>query len=537
LTNLASLCLVISLTAGAGLAAAQESAPRILVVPFELSGTEPHHYWLGEASAILLADGLRARGLPAITRAERVNAFEQLHLPVTASLSRATIIKVGQVVGAGEVVVGSLTLDGEELIERARGVRLEAGRVQPEVVERAKLTDLMPVFDRLSAGLAGAAAPDAPVEQRIPLGAFEHYVKGLLAESAATRAKFLDEAIRQHPTFDRARLALWEVRSDEADHESALSVVRAIPGASPFNRRARFAIGLSLLELRRYDESFEAFKGLLDGVTPSSAANGPILNNLGIVQIRRGVTPGAGTAAYYLTKAADAQSDPDYMFNLGYAYALERNYQGALYWLREAVRRDPTDADAHYVLAAALQATGSEVEAARERLLAGQLNSRYENLERTATDRTAVLAGLERVSATLESPLAPGIDEALVRSAQREQRELASFHLDRGTRLYEREQDRDAMAELRRAIYLSPYEAEAHLLIGRIHLRGGRPGEAIEALKVSIWSADTPAARVALAEAYLKSGEHALARSEAERALAIDPEFAAAKRLLLEIPR
>jgi Tfp pilus assembly protein PilF len=225
------------------------------------------------------------------------------------------------------------------------------------------------------------------------------------------------------------------------------------------------------------------------------------------------------------------------MFNLGYAYALERNYQGALYWLREAVRRDPTDADAHYVLAAALQATGSEVEAARERLLAGQLNSRYENLERTATDRTAVLAGLERVSATLESPLAPGIDEALVRSAQREQRELASFHLDRGTRLYEREQDRDAMAELRRAIYLSPYEAEAHLLIGRIHLRGGRPGEAIEALKVSIWSADTPAARVALAEAYLKSGEHALARSEAERALAIDPEFAAAKRLLLEIPR
>ena len=37
--------------------------------------------------------------------------------------------------------------------------------------------------------------------------------------------------------------------------------------------------------------------------------------------------------------------------------------RAAIYWLREAVRRDPADADAHYVLAAALQAAGSTVEA------------------------------------------------------------------------------------------------------------------------------------------------------------------------------
>jgi Tfp pilus assembly protein PilF len=129
------------------------------------------------------------------------------------------------------------------------------------------------------------------------------------------------------------------------------------------------------------------------------------------------------------------------------------------------------------------------------------------------------------------------VDQTLVTSAQREQRELATFHLERGRRLFEREQDRDALAELRRAVYLSPYEAEAHLLIGRIHLRAGRPNDAIEALKISIWSTDTAVARVALAEAYLKTGEHALARAEAERAIALDPGSAIAKRLLLEIPR
>ena len=67
-------------------------------------------------------------------------------------------------------------------------------------------------------------------------------------------------------------------------------------------------------------------------------------------------------------------------------------------------------------------------------------------------------------------------DQTIVNSAQREQRELAAFHLEQGRRLFEREQDREALAELRKAVYLSPYEAQAHLLIGRIHLRGGRPG-------------------------------------------------------------
>ena len=91
------------------------------------------------------------------------------------------------------------------------------------------------------------------------------------------------------------------------------------------------------------------------------------------------------------------------------------------------------------------------------------------------------------------------------------------------------------MSELRRAVYLSPYEAQAHLLIGRIHLRAGRPAEAIDALKISIWSADTATARVALGEAYLKTGDPAAARREVERALALDPSSADAKKLQAEI--
>ena len=74
--------------------------------------------------------------------------------------------------------------------------------------------------------------------------------------------------------------------------------------------------------------------------------------------------------------------------------------------------------------------------------------------------------------------------------------------LDRGRRFVEAEQDRAAIPELRRAIYLSPYLAEAHLRLGRVYLRAGRAREAIDAFKIAIWSEETAAAHVALAEAY-----------------------------------
>jgi Flp pilus assembly protein TadD len=98
--------------------------------------------------------------------------------------------------------------------------------------------------------------------------------------------------------------------------------------------------------------------------------------------------------------------------------------------------------------------------------------------------------------------------------------------------LFQQESDREAVAELDRALYLSPYLADAHLLLGRIHLRNGRAREAIDALKISLWSAETAEAHTALAEAYIQSKELDQARAEVARALALDPASSEAKRLL-----
>jgi predicted Zn-dependent protease len=278
--------------------------------------------------------------------------------------------------------------------------------------------------------------------------------------------------------------------------------------------------------LSRYDDAYATYRALADERPDAS-----VLNNLGVVQLRRGGTTQAGLPSYYFTQATEADpGESDYFFNLGYAYWLDRDPGAAVYWLREAVRRNPADGDAHFVLGAALSASGNQAQASRERELARRLSSTYEEWEKRPADE--VLKGLERVKTDGDQRRAGGIDDLLESGSQRDQRELARFYVDRGRRMFLEERDTDALSELNRALFLSPYEADAHLLIGRIHLRGGRPQDAVDALKISIWSAESAEAHVALAQAYLDTKDQTAAHEEARRAVALDPSSTEARALL-----
>jgi tetratricopeptide (TPR) repeat protein/TolB-like protein len=533
------LLTLVALCSAAPAPAAAQSAvgsTRLIVMPFESTERDPRLLWLGEASAVLVSENLRTYGFAALSRDERVRAFHDLNLPPDASLSQASVIRVGQLVGASDVITGTLRLTGADLAVDARRIRLETGRIQQEVHERGPLRDLFAVHDRVTRALMGGAAAAIPsaATNSPPLNAFEPFIKGLVAEQPATQIKFLQAALTAWPAYDRPRLSLWEAYSEQGDHAKALAVVQAVPATSRFIRQARFRAALSLMELKRLDEAFTTLKTLLD-----EQPTAPVFNSLGVVQLRRGaaITPQTGKATYFFTKASEADPDEsDYFFNLGYAYWLDKDTQAAIYWLRESVRRNPADGDAHYVLGAALLAAGSQTEAAREKELARQLSSKYEDwTKRQASGGEAVPRSLERLSRDIDARPNPRLDATLLGSAQREQRELAGFHLDRGRRLFEQEQNREALAELQKAVYLSPYEAEPHLLIGRIYLRTGRPREAIDALRISIWSQETADAHLALGQALLQMNDRPAARTEAARALQLDPVSASAKALLSKI--
>jgi tetratricopeptide (TPR) repeat protein/TolB-like protein len=499
------------------------ASPRILVLPFENPTREPRLYWLTEGASLLLAGEFTAHGIRAIDREERLEAFERLQVPPIASLSRATVIRLGELVGADQVVIGSVTLNGDVLEVHARRIVLDSGRLDPERTARGPLADLFPIFEGLAPQVIPNGSP-APVQlagaHPVP-AAFESYVKGLMAESAATQVSYLQAAIKTAQRFDPARLALWRVYTEQAEHAHALEVALQVATASPDHREAQFLAALSELQLSLYPSAFSRLTALQQE-RPSAA----VLNNLGVVQLRRGGTPQSGRATDFFDQALKTTpEDADYAFNLGYGYWLERDPQAAIYWLREAVKLNPADGEAHAVLAVALRGAGATLEAGRERDLAGRLSSEFVEWEKRPTAATeSVPRGLERIALHVDRPRSDSIDVALLAVEQREQRELAAFHLDRGRRFFDQGQDREAITELRRSLYLSPYQADALLLLGRLYLRTHRGTDAIEALTISLWSDETAAARIALAEAYLTRDDPVAARRELDRALELAPD-------------
>jgi Flp pilus assembly protein TadD len=199
----------------------------------------------------------------------------------------------------------------------------------------------------------------------------------------------------------------------------------------------------------------------------------------------------------------------------------------AIYWLREAVRREPADAAAHRVLSAMLVAQGKTVEAQREFDLAKVLGA----AETAAAPDKSVPKNLERVL----PELAPPYEWRHLMIAASDQEQTATFYLERGKRLAEEMRDREAIDELRRAIYVSPYLDRPHILLGRIYQRTGRLNGAAEEFALALWCQETAEAHAGLASVQLQLGKRDLARASANRALVLDPANAEAREVLRQL--
>jgi tetratricopeptide (TPR) repeat protein len=291
----------------------------------------------------------------------------------------------------------------------------------------------------------------------------------------------------------------------------------------------RFLGAISLIHLGRHAEAATALLGL-----QGEKADPSVLNDLGVAQLRRPAAATAGTTAVsYFRQAVEARSgDPDLAFNLGYASWLARDPANAVISLREAVRANPADDAAHYVLGVALQAQGSAAEGQREKDLAKRLSSVYADWDVKQAGGNAVPGGLERLKLSIDGAALSRVDDALAAAELRNQREVAVFHLEAGRRLFQAGRDGEATAELRRAIYLSPYDRDAHLLLGRLYQRAGRTRDAIDELKISIWSDDQIDAHLALADAYVQAHDIPAARAELQAVLTRDPANADAGRAI-----
>ena len=92
--------------------------------------------------------------------------------------------------------------------------------------------------------------------------------------------------------------------------------------------------------------------------------------------------------------------------------------------------------------------------------------------------------------------------------------------------------DAEALGELREAVRLNPNQAEAHLLLGWLHERGGRREEAVREARLALTSENSLEAHLLLAKIYLEQERVAEAEQQALQALEVEPENVAARSVL-----
>jgi tetratricopeptide (TPR) repeat protein len=385
-------------------------------------------------------------------------------------------------------------------------------------------------------------------QRPLRLDAFEHYIRGLLANEDDPRLRELREAARLEPTWPDPDFALGETYRSRNDCGSALPWFAHVPKTHDRYVEALFATGVCRLELNQPERAEEVFTSLQqilrsnvgDRSQMVSNADLPeILNNLGIARARQGKRAAAQAD---LVRATEIDPDQDdYPFNLGLLALSANDVAGAIQYFREASEREPDNGEDRAFLIQALEKAGKKDEADREREAAAETLGGTALPANRGDAKDDALSRLGRIKPELDvaalrleiAPPEPPGSSGMTTGAG----VTPAWHLRRGNQELSTGRLDSAENEYRAALGAEPNNAAAHRGLAEVARRSGKLDDAVKELQASLAARDSAVVRTTLAKVYVEGKKPDLALVEVERALKLAPNYAEAKQLLERLQR
>ncbi len=493
---------------------AQQREP-FLVLPFENGAQEVEYHWVGEAFSLLLSELLEAAGEEVISTEDRQALYAQLQLPEGMVLTRASALKVAERLGASRLLVGTYRVTGSRGHERiAVAVRVihvrEARMVTNEMTLGAPLQELSSLMVTLAgevrgARLSGSHPELAHLVTALPVAALEYYVKAQMATDPQVKMRLLQRAERQGASaYPPLLLELGRAHLDHGQYAEAAPYFRRLAPESHLYKEAQFYLGICALRQKESARAQQIYQELAR-LWPRPE----VWNNLAVVELERGQVDAA--LRDLLRALEHTDSDPDVLFNYGYALWRRGDFEGAVKPLQQLVRRQPTDAEAQYLLGRSLRQLGRPEEAQKALAVARQSLPALAEWEKAAVP-----------------PLLPRLKMRISRRAEGGPSSSARAHPVAAVReaqaLIESGRVEEALAALDALLKRAPDLAEAHLLKARVYVQRGNWREALDAAQAAaFWDPQLVAAHLLIARIYLSVGERERARASIRKALALDP--------------
>lgn len=581
---------------------AQANSDSILIMPFENTSGKPEFNWVGESFADSLADLLgsrevRATRLNVVSNEERKILQQRLNIPLTSLPSLATSLKLGREAKASLMVIGSFSIENEEIekgkfvpaaIAKARIVKVTTGeflaetdgagnrlrtkdnKVQAkEIVIKRALTDLQSIqgeityqilYLRDKQTLPFSQNQFIQMANKIPSRAFEAYIKGLLTPDSDAQLKegFFKNAMRLYAEakagenvenadkiYSDAALELGHFYLNQRQFPNAIDYFSKIPATDSHYAEAAFYTGLIHWQQNDYEQALAVLSPLAEELKLNS-----VYNALGAISVQaaRADKKNKGRSDKFLTdgieflkKAAEAAPDDQTASRFNYALALflNDNFAEAAEQLKPVLAANPRDGEAFYLLSKALRKMDNATEADFNDNQARKLLTNYAKVE-TDFQKTN---SPDDINLRVEQPPRKDFVSVILIKRQavpqtqtmvNETDELLAQAKD----FYKAGRDDEAMEVLRRVQASDPMSAEAYLLFGNIYLRRGNLEDAVRNLKTAqFWNNQLIDVHIALGKIFLEKKDCAQAETYARSALAIDANDEQANALQRSVER
>ena len=343
----------------------------VVVLPFfNLSGSS-NLDWIGESAAETVREMLAGEGILVLDRESRSEAYRRLSIRPYVQLTRASVIKLGEVLDAERVVYGWFKVsatpgepsrsgkDSLQLVTRVLDLR----QLKQSTEESATgvLEDLAEIQDRLAWQTLrlllepGTAPSEEQVRRRrkpVRLDAQESYIRGLLATTPDEKHRFLTQAARLDEGFSQPYLELGRLLFGNQDYRVAAGWLERVARDGPNSNEASFLLGLCRYRLGEYEKAQMAFWTVAQSVPLNE-----VWNNLGAAQSRRNLPE----AVESFRKAIEGDpNDVTYRFNLGYALWKKGEFEAAADSFRAVLDTTPEDPEAILMLGRCLKRTPPE---------------------------------------------------------------------------------------------------------------------------------------------------------------------------------
>jgi tetratricopeptide (TPR) repeat protein len=503
-------------TAATGQDAAEPGGRVVLVLPFENHSGNPSLSWIGDSFPDTLNKRLDSAGFLTISHDDRAFAYDHMGLPVDFRPTRATTIRIAQVLDANFVIIGNFNVVNDHISIQARVLSIDGLKLSAPIEDSAELSRLFDAENAVAWKVAGALDPRFSASEQTFLGAagavslpaFEDYIRGSTSTVDAERLKRLQNAVSLTPGYADALLALGKEQYAERDFDAAAVTLAKVPATDRLALEANFYLGLARFNSADYVGAEKAF-GFVAGRLPLPE----VVNNEGVALSRQGKD---GVADFQRASAADP-SDEDYHYNLAIALYRRGDTAGATREVEEALKLKSSDNEATQLRTQLKAATAGSK-------LNPNADSGFSPLERIR--RSYSETGFRQAAFQLDEVRAARM--AMLPAAQRatEYTQLGRQYLAEGLLP-------EAETQFQFALAASPNSADAHAGMAQLREASGDAAKARDEAKTSLIMKPNVAALLVLARLDMADKQLAASASDVSRALQVEPTNAQAIALRL----